>query len=1194
MKWTTTEVPAPLFGPPRPKFTLPMRSNENQPRLGPSPRASLTFDMRLAAELAEQVEQNRQQEQQKQEADEQKAGEQVDQDNNTDGSHEQAQDPGELIDAEETVAASRIQVAFRRRRRKREHRRALAATELETQQVAEAQAAATRIQKLFRGRRQRHISSRRHKSLDERATLIQAAFRGKMARRRIGFVRYPTQAKLGLGNAVEDQSEKAPAEQPPSAAVEPAEPAQQTLELEMPSIDSASSEGVVEEEDQGGGDASSSPGQAISEKTRTQLLKATVEKFKSAGTSKQNVKNAGVDLSVTSNMSAADVEFSHKRCLPAPPPLVSSMAGGGISVLKSKRRFSYVRPGKAVLVAGTLGADLPELPHAPPSTLGALGLHGSHGHGTHAPLGPHSPTLSPRLAGKAAAQNQQSDHAHGFHFVTDLATVAEAPASPRAGYSQGRRWKARTSQKHDTKAPTTTAEPKVLKTVSLHLQQDEPDASHGESATDATIERDRKRKHHGSVRLSHLSPAADAHASAASGPPSASPSDSQRRSQLSEPAAAPFEQATPLQTNSAISLDAEGLELAKQQLVATQPSSSALQARLVLAAPAPRPPTRHADSAEVVGVRPTVLPPYIAESKLFNQLVQESLSTAVSGPQMQQLLGIVARAEPIWAECGMSYYGAASMPVRRDVYPWDSSLESICIVARNWPCATERFTGTALGRTRNTSQQQWIREPPSARDLESDYLERHRLPPDDQAGAAVIGPRLLRLRRFGHHPCLVCAGMSPPANGNTRRFCANAAFCSKYAVDASDISATDDADELHCPDCECAWYCSANCQVMHRTAHMAECQSLIALREAGAGLDTQGTVKGIERNKRLLALTLEQMLSKQLDMGASSSRGACLSQFAEPSCETQPQLRKQSICSSLLKPAVGAASARRMSAAFLDLGTTGKLSAMSAPEAATAEDEWIGADVGTGVSRKSRIFQIQNRFGHTAASVVRLLARWAQASAPVLREVVEDGLVFSVITGRCQSRDSQDKCFDRDGVVAMCSHRMGLHIAASQQWRLLAPTLVPPKRFRKDGLQGIDCAQYCAYYAFFQPLRMPFSEQPSLKPVACIVWGDSARDAVLAMPYSPSFHSSERMRTGVEPMRTFMEIASEHLAHVQLIDGVQLDMLTGKAVFLLYSNVAEAVSSVGGIAWVLLLDAACGLKAIASPMPARELRRCAL
>merc|ERR1712048_585358 len=60
----------------------------------------------------------------------------------------------------------------------------------------------------------------------------------------------------------------------------------------------------------------------------------------------------------------------------------------------------------------------------------------------------------------------------------------------------------------------------------------------------------------------------------------------------------------------------------------------------------------------------------------------------------------------------------------------------------------------------------------------------------------------------------------------------------------------------------------------------------------------------------------------------------------------------------------------------------------------------------------------------------------------------------------------------------------------------------PPKEFQEEGLQGIECAQYSAYYAFFKPIRLPFAEIQLLKPVVCLVWGERTKNAILALPHA--------------------------------------------------------------------------------------------
>merc|ERR1712217_572229 len=71
---------------------------------------------------------------------------------------------------------------------------------------------------------------------------------------------------------------------------------------------------------------------------------------------------------------------------------------------------------------------------------------------------------------------------------------------------------------------------------------------------------------------------------------------------------------------------------------------------------------------------------------------------------------------------------------------------------------------------------------------------------------------------------------------------------------------------------------------------------------------------------------------------------------------------------------------------------------------------------------------------------------------------------------------------------------------------------------------------------------------------------------------------------------TFLEVAAGNLSDIQLIDSVHLDVLTGKATFLLYTSAVDT----GSGAWVLLLDAARGMMPVASPIPVEELQRCAL
>jgi hypothetical protein len=159
-------------------------------------------------------------------------------------------------------------------------------------------------------------------------------------------------------------------------------------------------------------------------------------------------------------------------------------------------------------------------------------------------------------------------------------------------------------------------------------------------------------------------------------------------------------------------------------------------------------------------------------------------------------------------------------------------------------------------------------------------------------------------------------------------------------------------------------------------------------------------------------------------------------------------------------------------------------------------------------------------------------------------------------------------------------------------------------------------------------------------PVVCLVWGDPARNALLSLPYkyetdaskssikspiepSPPIsqsmqsmpdvahaelinnaghmdesHKTWRHTQGTQRLTSFLEVVSDNLAQIQLIDSVNLDVLTGKAVILMYTAAVDEARAADADpnkqAMVLLLDAARGMQAVASPLPVRELRRCAL
>jgi hypothetical protein len=278
------------------------------------------------------------------------------------------------------------------------------------------------------------------------------------------------------------------------------------------------------------------------------------------------------------------------------------------------------------------------------------------------------------------------------------------------------------------------------------------------------------------------------------------------------------------------------------------------------------------------------------------------------------------------------------------------------------------------------------------------------------------------------------------------------------------------------------------------------------------------------------------------------------------------------------------------------------------------------------------LFDVKHTYAHTAAGVVRLLLRWVNAAhrSLALRDVIDDGFIFCLITGLCETRHFSKRRLAKQGVVAILAHRMALHVAASQQWRALAPSLAPPRQFQEDGLRSIECAQDTAFYAFLKPLRLSFSKLKPCLPIICIAWGKSTKQALLALPHKAKdsnkplskgprsggllqddweglIQSSEKdvSRMGswrpskkAQDLTTFLEVASEHLSHIQLVDCVNMCVLTGKVVFLMYSAAVETAKAPDADrneeASVLLLDAARGMQVVASPVPVRELRRCAL
>jgi len=250
------------------------------------------------------------------------------------------------------------------------------------------------------------------------------------------------------------------------------------------------------------------------------------------------------------------------------------------------------------------------------------------------------------------------------------------------------------------------------------------------------------------------------------------------------------------------------------------------------------------------------------------------------------------------------------------------------------------------------------------------------------------------------------------------------------------------------------------------------------------------------------------------------------------------------------------------------------------------------------------LFDLRVSHAHNAAGAARLLSRWAGGFTymPALKEALEDGLLFAMLTGASQTQRFSDRNHQLRAAVTVLCHRMSLHIAASKYWKTLGPLTRIPEHLQESGQPPLDFAQYSAFYAFLKPLRLPFVQLQPFMPVICVVWGRRLQEALLALPYllepQQENNSSGKCKCKVSNrVGTFWDVAAEYISNMQLVDTVHLDVLTGRTYFLLYTEVAARANSVcehGNEPWVLMLDASRGMQVVASPIPARELRRCAL
>eukprot|EP00930_Biecheleria_cincta_P014790 TRINITY_DN12577_c1_g1_i1.p1 TRINITY_DN12577_c1_g1~~TRINITY_DN12577_c1_g1_i1.p1 ORF type:complete len:2024 (+),score=331.07 TRINITY_DN12577_c1_g1_i1:173-6244(+) len=635
---------------------------------------------------------------------------------------------------------------------------------------------------------------------------------------------------------------------------------------------------------------------------------------------------------------------------------------------------------------------------------------------------------------------------------------------------------------------------------------------------------------------------------------------------------------------------------------------------------------------------------YDSESKLLEHLVRESVSRKVTAAQMQLLLGVTVRAEPLLAEMGLMYLGAANLPTRRDFLPWDSILAGYGHISKNWPGDADQFSEQTLGGTKTMP----VRESRAVETVGGGtlcmpdplaFVTRSWDLPGYSKQAEGLGPRLVRLRKLGGgHPSLnLFQSLSD-------RRCGNAAFCTKLvAPETPGTPAMGSLGQWRCQNCECAWYCSAICQATHRVAHEFECKGLQALRTAVAGFEEHGH----ENTRLLLAEILEDMLSKPLSMVSSADAlvdktvltTSLENAISGKTVELKPATANGELCtgsdsiiSSNRSRSVDKPSPRSDRPSFLrggpstrDIETvTLKITPASGkslgpvlntalmlliPEGRSLWKVGIGAEMPSGKDARDPspalqppalgLFDVRVSHAHNAAGAARLLSRWASAThyMPALKAALEDGLLFAMLTGASQTQNFCDRDHQLRAAVTVLCHRMALHIAASKDWKILGPLVRIPEQFQETGVPPLDFAQYSAFYAFLKPRRLPFVQLQPFMPVVCIIWGRRLQEALLALPYllEPQQEKKASGRCKVSNrVGTFWDVAAEYISDLQLVDTVHLDVLTGRTYFLLYTEATARAQSQGHEAWILMLDASRGMQVVASPIPARELRRCAL
>eukprot|EP00931_Biecheleriopsis_adriatica_P086537 TRINITY_DN61186_c0_g1_i1.p1 TRINITY_DN61186_c0_g1~~TRINITY_DN61186_c0_g1_i1.p1 ORF type:complete len:1969 (-),score=373.64 TRINITY_DN61186_c0_g1_i1:48-5954(-) len=664
--------------------------------------------------------------------------------------------------------------------------------------------------------------------------------------------------------------------------------------------------------------------------------------------------------------------------------------------------------------------------------------------------------------------------------------------------------------------------------------------------------------------------------------------------------------------------------------------------------------------------------PYEIESKLFEHLVGESISRQVTPAQMQCLLGMAARAEPLQSELGLMYVGAANLPTRRDFLPWDSILSISDQVSKNWP-------GNAVGlETLGGAIAKPLRESRALDSAAGDSMcvhdelasiTRYWDYPDDQKQAETLGPRLLRFRKIGsRYPSL---GLF---RATVDRRCANSAFCTRKVVPESpgaafasgatnmDWKGVDDGPTItaglhYCRDCESAWYCSELCQATHQVAHKFECKALRHLRTAATGFGERDRFG----NSVVLANILEEVLSKQFSMVSDpevlvgrTSLSSSLEEVLTGTAQTAKEPKTSSASSSQKKgehterlmkslfpggllpsdfreEASAPVASRSNTASNRSQGTAlaspidvqvnlqsaelapGSKTLTAAlpnanmlliPEERSLWRESLAPNVKDAEERPGEptlnekavgllgMFDVRLSHSHNASAAVRLMARWSSSSScvPAVKDAVENGLFYYLLTGLSLTQHFSKRELQMKQLVSVMCHRMALHVAVSQDWRVLAPMLQPPKELQDRGWERLERARYRACHAILKPMRMPFARLQPFMPIICIAWGSRAREALLALPrlLEPVQEDASATKPSSR-VGSFLDVASEHLGDIQLVDTVHMDPLSGRTHFVLYTSILVE-ARVDKQAWVLLLDASRGMQVIASPLALRDLQ----